>query len=164
MGLPAGTYQIASASYVDAGGEIGHTSGMYGKVITAGNEVAQAAAWATLLGTMDALSLGSRKSDRYNDKTTYDVGRPATGARELALQVIFHDTVNGQRWRAVVVPVLDQSLITYNPNVAAKDVVDMTTTEVAALITALEAFPIVNPEYQTHAVEVEGMNVVRGQK
>lgn len=165
MGLPAGTYQGASISYVDAGGEIGHTTNLYGKVITAANEAAQATAWGAVLTAVDDLSLGSRKSDRYNDKTTYDASRPTNGAaREVALQAIFHDTVNGQRWRGIVVPCLDLSLITYDPNAAAKDVVIMTTTEVAALKTALEAFPVVNPYAQANAVEVEGMAVVRGQK
>jgi len=165
MGLPAGTYQIASASYLDAGGEIGHTSGMYGTVITAANEVAQAAAWASVLGAIDALALGARKSDRYNDKTTYAVARPTNGAaREVALQAIFRDTVNGQTWRGIVVPTLDISLITYVDNAGAKDAVDPSTTEVAALSTALEAFPVVNPYAQANTVVVAGYSVVRGQK
>lgn len=165
MGLPVGTYQLASASYLDAGGELGSTTNLYGTVITAANEVAQAAAWATVLGAIDALSLGERKRDRYNDTSTYDVSRPTNGAsREIALQAIFHDTVNGQRWRGIVVPCLNIALVTYDPNVAAKDVVIMTTTEVAALITALEAFPVRNPYAQGNAVEVEGLAVVRGQK
>lgn len=165
MGLPAGTFQVASASYLDAGGEIGVTTNLYGTVVTAANEVAQSAAWTALLSAMDALALGNRKADRYIDKTTYDVSRPTNGAaREVALLAIFHDTVNGQRWRGIVVPTLDLSLIEYSSNVAAKDVVDLTTTEVAALITALEAFPVRNPYAQGNAVEVEGLAVVRGQK
>lgn len=162
MGLPAGTYQLASASYLDAGDERGN-SAIYGKVITAANEVAQAAAWATLLGAMDDLSLGNRIRDTYNDSTTYDVVAPTNGAaREVCLKAKFHDTVNGQKWLATVVPCLDTSLITYVPG--GKDVVDLTTTEVAALITALDAFPVVNPYAQANAVEVLSMYVTRGQK
>lgn len=162
MGLPAGTYQIASASYLDAGDEIGNMS-IFGKVITAANEVAQAAAWATLLGAIDDLSLGARKRDTYNDKTTYDVVAPSNGAaREIALRAKFHDTVNGQQWLQTVVPCLDISLISYVAG--AKDAVDLTTTEVAALISALEAFPVVNPYAQSNAVEVLALYVVRGQK
>lgn len=165
MGLPAGTYQIASVSYLDAGGEIGHTTNLYGKVITAANEVAQAAAWATVLTKMDALALGARKSDRYNDKTTYAVSRPTNGAaREVALEGIFRDTVNGQVWRGIIVPTLDISLITYVDNVGAKDAVDPSTTEVSELIAALEAFPLVNPYAQANTVVVDGVVVVRGQK
>jgi len=166
MGLPAGTYQIASASFLDAGGEIGHTTNLYGKVITAANEVAQAAAWADLLGKMDALALGARKSDRYNDKTTYAVARPTNGAaREVALQAIFRDTVNGQVWRGIVVPTLDISQIVYLDNAGAKDAVDTSTpTAVTDLITSLEAFPIVNPYAQANTVVVDGLVVVRGQK
>lgn len=162
MGLPVGTFQTASASYLDAGDELGQMS-IFGKVITAGNEVAQAAAWATLLGAIDDLSLGNRKRDTYNDKTTYDVVAPTNGAaREIALQVRLHDTVNGQQWLSRVVPCLNLSLISYITG--GKDVVDLTTTEVAALITALEAFPVVNPYAQANAVEVLAMYVVRGQK
>lgn len=162
MGLPIGTYQIASASYLDAGNEIGNAS-FYGKVVTAGNEAAQAATWATLLGAMDALSLGARKRDTYNDKTTYDVVPPTNGAaRELALRVRFHDTTNGQQWLSTVVPCLDNTLVTYLPGGA--DIIDLTTTEVAALITALDAFPVVNPYAQANTVEVLAVYAVRGQK
>lgn len=162
MGLPAGTYQIASAAYLDAGDELGNMK-VFGKVITAANEVAQAAAWATVLGTVDDLSLGARKRDTYNDKTTYDADIPVNGAaREIALRAKFHDTVNGQIWLDTVVPCLNNALIEYVPG--GKDVVDQTTTEVAALIAALEAFPVVNPYAQANAVEVLALYVVRGQK
>lgn len=161
MGLPVGTYQVASASYLDAGNEFGNMK-VYGKVITAANEVAQAAAWATLLGTVDDLALGVRKRDTYNDKTTYIGTRPTNGAaREIALQARFYDTVNGQEWLETVVPTLDISLIDYLPGT---DQVDMSTTEVAALAAALVAFPVVNPYAQANTVSILGMNVVRGQK
>lgn len=162
MTLPIGTYQLASAAYLDAGDELGNMK-TFGKVITAGNEVAQAAAWATLLGAIDALSMGARKRDTYNDKTTYDVVAPTNGAaREVCLKARFHDTVNGQQWLDVIVPCLNTSLISYIPG--GKDVVDLTTTEVAALITALEAFPVVNPYAQANTVEVLALYVTRGQK
>jgi len=164
--LPAGTYQTASASYLDAGNELGNTSGMYGTVITAANQVAQAAAWATLLSAMDALALGNRRADNYGDKTTYAVTAPANGAaREVALQAIFQDDVTGSKWRGIVVPTLDISLITYVNNAGAKDAVIMDDAGlVAALVTALEAFPVRNPFAQGNAVSVIGMKVVRGQK
>jgi len=166
MGLPAGTYQIASASYLDAGGELGNTSGMYGTVVTAANLVAQSAAWATLLGAMDALALGNRKRDTYNDRTSYAVSRPTNGAaREVALQAIFRDTTTGQQWPGTVVPTLDISLIEYVDNVGAKDAVIMNDGGVVeALKDALEAFPIRNPYAQSNTVVVAGMKVIRGQK
>lgn len=161
MGLPVGTYQVASASYLDAGNELGSMR-IFGKVITAGNEVAQAAAWAAVLAAADALSLGVRKRDTYNDKTTYDAVAPTNGAaREIALQARFHDTVNGQQWVDTVVPCVNQTLISYY---SGTDRVDVTTTAVAALVTALNAFPVVNPYAQANAVEILWMNVVRGQK
>lgn len=164
--LPAGTYQTASASYLDAGNELGNTSGMYGTVITAANQAAQAAAWATLLGAIDALALGNRKKDTYGDKSTYAVSTPTNGAaREVALQAIFRDTTTGSTWRGIVVPTLDISLITYVDNVGAKDAVIMDDGGVVeALKDALEAFPIRNPLAQSNTVEVVGMKVVRGQK
>jgi len=164
MGLPAGTYQNASAAYLDAGNERGNAS-FYGTVITDVNQVAQAAAWATLLTAMDALSLGNRIRDTYGDKTTYAVSIPSNGAaREIALQAILQDDVTGEKWNIIVVPCLDQALITYINNAGAKDAVLMTTTEVAALVTALEAFPVRNPRAQANSVSVVGMKVVRGQK
>lgn len=162
MGLPAGTYQTASASYLDAGNELGNML-VYGKVITAANEVAQAAAWSDVLDAVDALSLGARKRDTYNDKTTYDVVPPTNGAaREIALRALFHDTVNGQQWYQTVVPCLDISLVSYVAGTL--DGVNLTTTEVAALLSALEAFPVVNPYAQANTTEVLAMFVVRGQK
>lgn len=161
MGLPVGTYQVASASYLDAGDEFGNMK-IFGKVITAANEVAQAAAWAAVLDAIDDLSLGVRKRDTYNDKTTYLGTRPTNGAaREVALQARFYDTTNGMEWIDTVVPCLNIALIDYLPGT---DVVDMTTTEVAALVTALGAFPVVNPYAQANTVSILKMNVVRGQK
>lgn len=162
--LAAGTRQIASASYIDAGGEKASFR-VYGTVITAANEVAQASAWANVLTAADALVLGNRTRDSYNDETTYAVGRPTNGAaREIALKIIFRDPTTGQTWQSYL-PTLNIGLITYDPNYGAKDVVDMTTTEVAALKTALEAFPVHNPyAYANGSIVVVGMQVVRGFK
>jgi len=161
--LPAGTYQPASASYVDAGGE--RTSfHVYGKTITAANHDAQVTAWAAVLTALDALALGARVVDSYDDETRYFAARPTNGAaREVALQVWFQDATSGERWSAQL-GTLDISLISYVDNIGAKDAGDPTTTEVAALTTALEAFPVVNPLNQTHVVNVVGYKVIRGNK
>lgn len=163
--LPAGTYQLASAAYLDAGNERGNTS-FYGKVITAANEVAQASAWATVLGAIDALSLGVRAKDTYNDTTTYAAATPTNGAaREIALQAIFRDTTTGQTWPRTVVPCLDPSAVTYVDNIGARDAVIVDDGGlVEALKDALEAFPVVNPYAQANTVVVAGMKVIRGQK
>lgn len=162
--LPAGSYQPFSAAYKDAGGENGNVSG-YGKLISAANHDAQVTAWAAALAAIDALSLGARVVDRYDDETRYNVARPTNGAaREIALNATFKDATTGQQWTATVVPCLDISLITYVDNVNAKDAVDPSTTEVAALTAALEAFPVVNPEHPTNVVNIIGYRVVRGQK
>jgi hypothetical protein len=163
MSLPAGSYQPASISYLDAGGERA-TFHVFGKILTAANIVAQTAAWATVLTAADALALGARVRDSYNDESLYSVARPTNGAaREVALQVWFRDVTTGQKWSANL-PTVDIALIEYIDNIGARDAVDPTTTEVAALTTALEAFPVVNPEAQTNTVEVVGYKVVRGNK
>ena len=68
MPLPAGGYQPATVSYLDAGNEIG-TMKFYGASLTAGNFTTKVADWATLLGTIDALALGARVKDQYNDES-----------------------------------------------------------------------------------------------
>jgi len=161
--MPAGAYQPASASYLDAGGERASFH-IFGQILNTGNIVAQTAAWATMLSALDALALGARIRDFYNDESVYSVARPTNGAaREVALQVWFQDDVTGSRWLANL-PTLDISLITYINNIGAKDAVDPSTTEVAALTAALEAFPVVNPLAQGNAVSVVGYKVVRGSK
>lgn len=164
MGLyPAGTSQKGSIGCIDAGGEKGSVS-FWLPVITAANEVAQAAAWATVLTTWDALFLGARYRDVYNDTTTYAVTRPTNGAaREISLKLIARDAGTGQSVDYYC-PTLDISLITYDPNYGAKDVVDLTTDEVAAFITALNAMPLKNPWNYANNMTVVGAQVVRGQK
>jgi len=161
--LPAGSYQPASASYLDAGGERGSFH-VYGKIISAANHDAQATAWGNVLTALDALALGARIEDRYDDLSRYSVVPPTNGAaREVSLQVWFQDETSGQKWSANL-PTVNLAKISYIDNIGAKDAVDPTTTEVAALTTALEAFPVVNPEAQTHTVHVVGYKVVRGLK
>ena len=160
--LPAGSYQLASWSYLDAGKERGNGK-TFGKEIDAANQVAQAAAFAAVLDAVDDLSLGARIRDTYGDTTRYDVDVPTNGAaREVALKVQFHDTDNGSYWWDTIVPCLNVGLISYNAS--GKDSVDLTTAEMAALVTALNAFPVVNPQYQTHTVVVAQAAVTRGQK
>jgi len=164
MGLiPAGTTQKGSIGALDAGGEKGSVA-FWLPVITAANEVAQAAAWATVLTTWDALFLGARYRDVYNDTTTYAVVRPTNGAaREISLKLITRDATTGQTWDYYC-PTLDISLITYDPNYGAKDVVDLSTDELSAFIDALEAMPLKNPWNYANNMTVVGAQVVRGQK
>jgi hypothetical protein len=161
--LAAGTRQIASVSYLDAGGERASWK-LYGAVITAANEAAQSTAWATVLTAADALALGARVRDSYVDQTTYNVGIPTNGAaREIALKLIARDATTGQTWNSYL-PTLDISLIEYAQNYGAKDVVLLTTTEVADLITALNAFPLKNPYNYANNCTIVGAQVVRGFK
>lgn len=161
--LPAGTSQKGSIGAIDAGGEKASVS-FWLPVITAGNEVAQAALWATLLSAWDALFLGARYRDQYNDTTTYAVSRPTNGAaREISLKVIARDSTTGQTVEYYC-PTLDITKIAYIGNYGAKDVVDLTTTEVAAFVAALNAMPLKNPWNYANSMAVVGAQVVRGQK
>jgi len=161
--FPAGTSQKGSIGALDAGGEKASVS-FWLPVITAGNEVAQAAAWATVLTAWDALFLGARYQDVYNDKTTYSVVRPTNGAaREISLKLITRDATTGQTIDYYC-PTLDITLISYDPNYGAKDVVDLTTTELAAFIAALEAMPLKNPWNYANSMTVIGAQVVKGQR
>lgn len=160
---PAGTTQKASMSGIDAGGEPWSAS-FFAPVITAANEVAQAALWATVLDTWDDLFLGARTKDTYNDTTTYAVGRPTNGAaREISLKLILRDNTTGQTMNAYF-PTLDISLITYIPDLGARDVVDVTTPQVDAFIDAINAMPPKNPWNYANNMVVAGVQVVRGQK
>jgi len=164
MGLyPAGTSQKGSIGALDAGGAKGSVS-FFLPVITAANEVAQAAAWATVLTKWSALFLGARYRDQYNDTTTYAVARPTNGAaREIALKLISRDATTGQTVDYYC-PTLNIALITYDPNYGAKDVVDLTTTEVSEFIAALEAMPLKNPWNYANNMTIVGAQVVRGFK
>ena len=161
--FPAGTRQAGSISYLDAGGERGSFHGWF-PVITSANEAAQSTAWAAVLAAADALALGNRVRDSYVDDTYYAAARPTNGAaREVALKIIYRDATTGQTWQSLL-PTLDISLIEYDANYGAKDVVDITTTEVAALVDALNAMPPKNPWNYANNGAVVGAQVVRGLK
>lgn len=164
MGLyPAGTSQKGSIGAIDAGGEKASVS-FWLPVITAGNEVAKAALWATVLDAWDALFLGARYQDVYNDKTTYAVARPTNGAaREISLKLIARDATTGQTVDYYC-PTLDISLISYVQDYGAKDVVDLTTTELAAFVDALNAMPLQNPWNYANTMTIVGAQVVKGQR
>jgi len=163
--LPAGTRAKASISYLDAGGERGSFS-MFAPVVTAENLDDQATAWGDVLTAADAITLGNRVKDTYVDETVYAAARPTNGAaREIALKVIFRSAATGQTWESLL-PTLDVTQVTYDPNYGAKDVVLLSGTAVAALVTALNAMPPKNPYDATYADNgvVVGAQVVRGQK
>lgn len=161
--LAAGTRQKGSISYLDAGNERGAVS-FWLPVITAANEAAQSTAWGTALSAIDAITLGARVKDSYVDETTYAVAVPTNGAaREIALQLICRDAGTGQTVRYNI-PTLDISLIEYSDNYGAKDVVLLSTTEVAAVVDALDAMPLKNPYNYANNMTVVGARVVRGLK
>jgi len=160
---PAGTSQKGSIGAIDAGGEKASVS-FFLPVITAANEVAQAAAWADVLTAWDALFLGTRYRDVYNDITTYAASRPTNGAaREISLKLITRDATTGQTVDYYC-PTLDITKISYDPNYGAKDVVDLTTTELSDFIDALQAMPLKNPFNYANNMTVVGAQVVKGQR
>lgn len=158
MSLPAGGYQPATISYLDAGNEIG-TMRFYGASLNAGNFAAKIALWATLLSAADALALGARKKDVYNDESVYTVSQPTNGAmRETRLEIQYQDVTTGEKY-STSLPTLDATLPSYVINVNAKDVVELTApTEVTDFITAFEAFAVA--PRTGNAVSVRGLKVV----
>lgn len=156
--LPAGSYQPAEVSYKDAGNEVG-TCRFYGPILNAGNFVANIALWATLLAAMDAITLGGRTKDVYNDESLYDTDQVVNGAaRELRLLVQYKDATNGQRLTCSI-PTLDPTVPDYVLNINAKDAVVMSSpAAITAFIAAFEAFAV-NPR-TGNAVEVVGLQVV----
>jgi hypothetical protein len=162
MGLAPGTRQKASISYRDAGNEIGVFS-CYGAVITDVNFAAQAALWATVLSTADALTLGARVKDVYNDTTTYATVQPTNGAaREIKLLVQYQVDSGanaGARWTSTL-PTLDTTLVSYVININAKDVVDPSVgAALLAFIAAFEAFAL-DPAGSGAPTSVVGLKVV----
>lgn len=159
MSLPAGSRSPFEISYLDAGNEIGICKA-YGKTLSAANFEAQTALFATLLTTMDAITLGARQKDRYNDETTYTVAQPSNGAaRELKLLVQMRNTVSGRRF-TFTVPTLDPTVPSYIQNISAKDAVALDTPAgITAFIDAVEAF-VVDPYSEADACAVIGLKVV----
>jgi len=158
MSLPAGSYQPAQVSYRDAGNEIG-TSSFFGTIISAANFTAKVALWATLLAAMDALALGTRVKDVYNDESLYDVGQPANGAaREVKLLVQFKDATTGEKMTTSI-PTLDPTIPDYVANINARDVILLDSpTEITDFITAFEAFAVA--PRTGNAITVTGLKVV----
>jgi hypothetical protein len=159
MALPAGSRSPADVSYLDAGNEIG-TTRFYGLTLTAANFDAQAALWATLLSAMDAVTLGVRVRDQYNDETTYVGAQPVNGAaREIKLLVQLINDVTGRKF-GFSIPTLDPTVPDYVINVNAKDAIQVDApAAIAALVTAIEAF-CVDPLAEANAVSVIGLKVV----
>lgn len=159
MSLPAGSYSPASASYLDAGNEIG-VMRIYGLTLTAANFDAQTALWAALLSAVDAITLGARLKDQYNDETLYLVAKPTNGAaRELKLLVQMRNAVTGRRF-TFTIPTLDGTIPSYIDNVSARDAVELTTpASIVTLVGAIEDF-VVDPTSEGDAVSVIGIKVV----
>jgi hypothetical protein len=158
MSLPAGSYQPASIHYLDAGNEVGVGS-FYGPILSAANHDAKVALWATLLTASDALTLGARIKDVYNDVSLYNVAQPTNGAaRETKLLVQFEDGTTGEKM-TFTLPTLDPTLPDYVVNVNAKDVILLDApAAITDWITAFEAFAV-NPR-TGNAVVVAGLRVV----
>jgi len=158
MPLPAGNYQPALISYIDAGNEIG-TMSFYGPMLDAATFAAKIALWATLLSATDALALGNRVRDVYNDDSIYARIQPTNGAaRETKLLVQFQDIANGEKFTTTL-PTLDPTLPEYVVNVNARDVILVDAP--AAIVTFIDAFEAftINPR-TGNAVVVAGLKVV----
>lgn len=162
--MPAGGNlgTIASLSLRDAGNEP-TTFKIFGPVITAANFTAKEALWATLWAAAMALVLGVKTQTNYGTQINYDWSQPVNGAaRELALRTRYKDATTGARFTAKL-GTLDPAIPDYVVNEDARDVVLLATpAEVAAYITAFNAF-VVNP-FTGNACVVTGLKVTRGAK
>lgn len=163
--ITAGVKQKASISGIDAGGESFSTS-IWVPVLTAANIVAKSGLWDNVVGAWNDLFLGEAETVRYADTEKFLVSRPTNGAaREISLKLIARSVETGQTLNQYW-PTVNVSLISYIPNYGAKDVVDLTTTELAAFIAALNLMPLINPydPAYTDTMVIVGAQVVKGQK
>ncbi len=157
--LPSGSYQPWSGNWLDAGNEIGISQG-YSEELTAANFTAQVAKWDTFIGAADALLLGARTKDRFNDETLYTVAQPTNGAaREFKLLVQLINSVSGRKF-SFTLPTLNPEAIEYVININAKDVLKLDSpSAVVDFIDAAEAF-VRDPNQPASAVTVIGLKAV----
>jgi len=163
MSLPIGTYQPWSITYLDAGNEASNVAG-YATVLTAANFDAQVALFATLVATIDAITLGVRIRDRFqNDQIVAGSTPPINGAaREIKLLVQWVATATGRRG-TLTIPTIDPALPDYVQNINARDVVlTNSPTEITDFITAFNAFakdPVGAADIVVAGLKVVGRNI-----
>lgn len=159
MSLPAGLYQPATETLVDAGNESSIFK-CYGKVITAANHDAQVTLWEALRTSIGVITLGVVSKAVYASEQLIDWDQPTNGAnRETKLLVQFKDATNGKRYTATV-PTIDPTIPVYIQNINVKDAISVTSpSSITDFITAFEAFAV-PPDNPTHAVTVVGLRVV----
>lgn len=157
--LPSGSYQPWEIAWLDGGNEVGRAQG-YSEELNAGNFVAQSAKWDTFLGAADALTLGARLRDRFNDETTYTVAQPTNGAaREFKLLVQCRNNVSGRKFNFTI-PTLNPAAIEYVININAQDVLKLDSpSAVVDFIDATEAF-VRDPNQPASAITVIGLKAV----
>lgn len=152
----------ALVSGIDAGNEA-WSLGVFGKVLTAGNFVAQEALFSTFVDTSMALVLGAKKTTIYGNEVHFSYVQPTNGAaREIALGIQCKDATTQERF-SYRLPTLDPTIPVYIANINAKDAVDPTTpSAIVDFLTAWDAF-VVSP-ITGNALDVIGIKVVRGNK
>ncbi len=157
--LPSGSYQPWSGTWLDAGNESSTAQG-YAAELTAANFTAQVALWDTFIGAADALLLGARSKDRFNDETLYTVDQPTNGAaREFKLLVQMRNSVSGRKF-TFTLPTLNPEAVEYVINVNAKDVLKLDSpVAVVDFIDATEPF-VRDPNQPGSACTVIGLKAV----
>jgi len=152
----------ATLSGIDAGNEA-WSFGLFGKVLTAANLVAQEGLWSDLVDAAMALELGVKKSTQYGNLVNFAYAQPTNGAaREIALILQTKDITTQQRW-GYRLPAIDPTLPLYVDNADAKDVIRLDApTEVTDFITAFNAFAV--SPVTGNALNIYGMRVGRGNK
>lgn len=152
----------ATLGGIDAGNEA-WSFGLFGKVLTAGNLVAQEALWATLWAAAMALELGVKRSTQYGNLVNYAYAQPTNGAaREIALIIQAKDTTTQQKF-SYRLPAIDPTIPEYVVNADAKDVIKLDSpTTVTDFITAFNAFAV--SPITGNALNIFGLRVGRGGK
>jgi len=126
--------------------------------LTAGNVAATEALLATLLSSIQAITLGAVRQEvvkwRVDDVDVAAVTDPLA-QREIKALVSYHDDVTGKKYRTEI-PTLD--LVTIGL-VAGTDFVDLADTQAAAFVAAFEAV-VKDPDTGLNTVTVDTIKFV----
>ncbi len=160
MGSPA------TLSGIDAGNEA-WSFGLFGKVLTVANFVAQEALWSDpttgLVAKAMALVLGVKKSTQYGNLVNYAWAQPTNGAaREIALILQCKDITTQERF-SYRLPTIDPTIPEYILNADAKDVIKTDApTAIVDFQAAFNAFAV--SPVTGNALVIYGLRVGRGGK
>jgi len=145
-----------NVTYLDFGGEVTTTS-IRGAGISSANYDAQVTLMTALRGAMDDIVLGVQKKYQIIAADNILSNTPPTDAfaqRELKWLVTYADDTTGKEYQVEIGTALPTDNVT-----AGTDYADLTATDIAAFVTAFEAFARA-PDDLTHTVTVTSIRLV----